>query len=71
MVGSVEVLPVPTGGEEDLGTETTWAVVVGNVIGLGLVRAEAVEGDGLCIKAASEVAFEWISGEHAETFWEG
>lgn len=68
VVGRVEIFAVPAAGEEDLGAEATRAVVVGDAVCLGLVGAEAGEGDALSWEVIAVAAFEGISSKHAESF---
>jgi hypothetical protein len=70
VIGSVEVLAVPAGWEEDLSTKTSGALVVGDAVGFGLVRTKAGKGDCFRVKAPSKVAFKRVTGEHAEVLWE-
>ena len=73
VVGRVEVLSIPAGWEKDLSTETIGAIVVGEVGCLGLAWSAIVETvvtDGLRSKIGASTSFEWIAGNHAESWRE-
>jgi hypothetical protein len=73
VVGGVEVLAVPAGREEDLGTKAIRAGPVGKTAGVRrLTRVvEADVADGLTSEIAATSTLERITREHAEALREG
>ena len=54
-----------------MGAQTAGALVVGDVVRLGLVGTNAGEVDCVGIQTACVVALEGVTGKHAEAFGEG
>jgi hypothetical protein len=73
VVGGVEVLAVPAGREEDLGTEAIRARPVGKTASVRRFTrvVEADVADGLTSEIAAACTLERITREHAEALREG
>jgi hypothetical protein len=73
VVGGVKVDAVPAGGEEDLGTQTIRADLVGKAASVrrSTTVVEADIADSLASEVGSGGTLERVTSDHAETFREG
>jgi hypothetical protein len=71
VIRAIEILAVPACGEKDLGAQTIRARIGGDVVCLGFVGTQAVEGYALRREIGAAAAFARVAGQHAETGREG